>query len=68
MEQIRDALTRELELPENDGRTKAVVARELRMTWQQLEALPVGKGVSSVDEVAAKREARRKRASAQGRS
>jgi hypothetical protein len=63
LEAVRDKLAAELD--EATGRTAAVVAKELRATIAELEALPGGKEVSAVDEFTARREARR--AEAQGR-
>jgi hypothetical protein len=42
-----------------DGRVVVQLTKELRATIAELDALPVGKGVSSVDEVAERRAARR---------
>ena len=54
---IRDKLAGELQ--EADGRDAATVAKELRATLAELESLPGGKEVSPVDELSARRAARR---------
>jgi hypothetical protein len=54
---IRDKLTGELRTAE--GRDAAVLAKELRATLAELDALPGGKEVSKVDELGARRKARR---------
>jgi len=57
LEAIRDKLTGELRTAE--GRDAAVLAKELRATIAELDALPGGKEVSKVDELAARRADRR---------
>jgi hypothetical protein len=43
-----------------DGRVIVQLTKELRATIAELDALPAGKGVSAVDEVAKRRDARRR--------
>lgn len=60
LEAIRDRLAVELE--RSRGQSAAAVAKELRAVIDALEALPGGE-VSAVDDLTAKREARRANAS-----
>lgn len=64
LEAMRDRLARELDTAE--GTMVAVLSKELRVTIAELDALPGGKVVSPVDDLSARREARR--AEAQGGS
>lgn len=64
LEDIRDRLTRALDEATDDPRALVQITRELRATWAELDALPLAKETSAVDEVAAKREERRSRTSA----
>ncbi|MGW4426420.1 hypothetical protein [Streptosporangium sp. NPDC004631] len=57
LEAIRDKLAREL--TGATGRDAAVIAKELRAVLADLDALPGGKEVSKVDELAARRADRR---------
>ncbi|MGI5493873.1 hypothetical protein [Microtetraspora malaysiensis] len=57
LEAIRDKLARELH--DAEGRDAAAIAKELRATIAELDALPGGKEVSAVDELNARRAARR---------
>ncbi|WP_159400886.1 hypothetical protein [Streptomyces sp. NRRL B-24484] len=62
LEAIRDQLAREL--AETVGPAAAVLSKELRATLAELESLPGGREVSVLDELDARRAARR--AEAQG--
>lgn len=62
LEAVLDKLARELD--DAEGRTAAVLAKELRAALAELDALPGGKEASAVDDFTARREARR--AAAQG--
>lgn len=57
LEAIRDRLAEEL--AGADGKDAAPLARELRATLAELESLPGGKEVSAVDDLSARRAARR---------
>lgn len=57
LEAIRDKLAAELE--DAEGRDAATVAKELRATLAELEALPGGKEVSAVDDLSDRRAKRR---------
>lgn len=57
LEAIRDKLGRELE--QAVGRDAATIAKELRAVIAELDALPGGKEASTVDELHARRAARR---------
>jgi hypothetical protein len=57
LEAIRDKLA--LELATSESRDSAVIAKELRATITALEALPGGKEVSTLDDLAARRTRRR---------
>jgi hypothetical protein len=54
--------------PAQDGRVVVQLTKELRAVIAELDGLPAAKGVSAVDEVAERREARRKRAAAKGKT
>lgn len=61
LEFLRDALTAELRMCRpNDA---AALSRELRAVWSELEALPAPNSKAVPDEIARKRERRRKAAS-----
>ncbi|MFD4658019.1 hypothetical protein ACFWP2_20615 [Kitasatospora sp. NPDC058444] len=62
LEAVRDKLATELESIE--GPAVAVLSKELRATLAELESLPGGREVSPVDDLSARRAARR--ADAQG--
>ncbi|GAA2351722.1 hypothetical protein [Streptomyces carpaticus] len=57
LEAVRDRLAEELLAAE--GRDVAALAKELRATVAELESLPGGKEVSPLDDLAARRAARR---------
>lgn len=57
LEAIRDKLAAELQ--DVTGRDAAAIAKELRATIAELDALPGGREVSKVDDLAARRAARR---------
>jgi hypothetical protein len=59
LEAVRDRLAAELETAE--GRDVASVAKELRETIRELDNLPLGEGVSGVDQLANRRASRRRR-------
>jgi hypothetical protein len=63
LEAVRDRLTEELN--EASGRDVASIARELRLTLAELESLPDAREESPVDDLSARREARRAAASGQ---
>ncbi|WP_327073452.1 hypothetical protein OG196_16305 [Kitasatospora purpeofusca] len=62
LEAVRDKLAREL--AESEGPVVAQLSKELRATLAELESLPGGREVSAVDDLSARRAARR--ADAQG--
>ncbi|MFE4397199.1 MULTISPECIES: hypothetical protein [Streptomycetaceae] len=62
LEAVRDKLAAELD--EASGPVVAVLSKELRLTIAELESLPGGREVSALDELTARRAARR--ADAQG--
>lgn len=57
LEAIRDKLAGELE--DAEGRDAAPLAKELRAVINEIEKLPGGKEVSAVDDLSARRAARR---------
>lgn len=61
LEAIRDRLTEELD--ESAGRDLAPLARELRAVLAELESLPVPDSKAPADEIAKRRNDRRRRAS-----
>ncbi|MFB7473992.1 hypothetical protein [Kitasatospora sp. NPDC056184] len=63
LEAVRDKLA--AELAESSGPVVAQLSKELRATIAELESLPGGREVSPVDDLSARRAARR--ADAQGR-
>lgn len=54
--------------PPQDGRVVVQITKELRAVIAELDAMPNGKEVSPVDDLAKKREERRKRAAAKGKA
>ncbi len=54
--------------PAQDGRVVVQLTKELRAVIAELDALPQGKGVSAVDDLAKKRAERRKRAASKGKT
>ncbi|WP_329187036.1 hypothetical protein [Actinacidiphila glaucinigra] len=60
LEAIRDRLAKELH--DAEGRDVATIAKELRTTIAELDALPGGKEASAVDDLTARRAARRSKA------
>lgn len=62
LEAVRDKIAAELQ--EASGMVAASLAKELRATMAELESLPGGREVSAVDDLSARRTARR--ADAQG--
>jgi hypothetical protein len=63
LEALRDRLAEELVTA--FGRDVAPIARELRATLADLEAIPGGREESPVDDLAARRKARRDKAAGQ---
>lgn len=63
LEAVRDRLADELESA--SGRDVASIARELRMTLADLDKLPDSREESAVDDLAARRRARRSHAAGQ---
>jgi hypothetical protein len=62
LEEIRDVLTRSLAETE-DPRDLTALARELRATWAELDGIPVADSQAPADEIARRREERRRQAS-----
>ncbi|GGK32064.1 hypothetical protein GCM10010124_26030 [Pilimelia terevasa] len=60
LEAIKDRLTAELDVVE--GRDTAVLAKELRATWAELDGLPAVDSDAPADEIARRREQRRRSA------
>lgn len=60
LEGLRDRLAGELEAA--SGRDVASIARELRLTLAEIDGLPVKRGESPVDDLAARRDRRRQAA------
>jgi hypothetical protein len=60
LETLRDRLVVELE--DAEGRDVAPIARELRMVLNELDSLPATRKESPVDQLAARRSSRRKKA------
>lgn len=63
LEALRDRLAEEL--VEAEGRDVAPIARELRATLADLETLPNGREESPVDDLAKRRQTRRRKAAGQ---
>lgn len=62
LEHLRDTLTAELASDMCRPNDAAALSRELRAVWAELEALPAADSKAPADEIARRRERRRKRA------
>ena len=61
LQKLCDQLTQAMAEADNP-RDTAVISRELRAVWTELEALPAANSKAPADEIARQREARRKKA------
>lgn len=64
LEAIRDRLTAEFDTAE-DPRDVAMLSKELRAVWDELDAIPAAGSNAPTDEIARRREERRQRAAGQ---
>jgi hypothetical protein len=64
LEEIRDRLTETMSVTE-DPRDLTALAKELRATWAELDGIPATDSQAPADEIAQRREERRRQAAGQ---